>query len=222
LRLYNQHSRSTSTWEKRNYETLLEHFSKAISNDSTDVHNISLQPLQPEFDSLFERQWQDVLPSISELPPQEHAIRGTFSGRTTLVVLGKECVIFNPAAVMGSSAHQPTYPGLYDDDKRTCHRRPLPSCPIDSVVTVEGSYLPHPSWNRQADMYPHNKANVNPHFSGMYGFQPQACVWRHAGTQFADHSPCLNGPETIVHFRGDSRGRVAYDTIVHRLKGERV
>lgn len=53
---------------------------------------------------------------------------------------------------------------------------------------------------------------------GRYSFIPENCVWRHAGLRFGDVSPCSKRPAKMF-ITGDSHGRVSYDAMLHRLKG---
>lgn len=53
---------------------------------------------------------------------------------------------------------------------------------------------------------------------GRYNFVPESCVWRHAGLRFRNPKRCTENPAKVF-ITGDSHGRVAYDSLVHRLKG---
>ena len=53
---------------------------------------------------------------------------------------------------------------------------------------------------------------------GRYGFVPEACVWRHAGLRFGDPTACSVRPAKMF-ITGDSHGRVSYDAMLHRLRG---
>lgn len=92
----------------------------------------------------------------------------------------------------------------------------LPPC--SGAQPVRGGYLPS---NRHDTIYPpfalpqHGYRFV----AGHYDFVPEGCAWNHAGLRFRDHEPCTRQPRRVL-VMGDSHGRVAYDSMVHRLSGQ--
>lgn len=99
---------------------------------------------------------------------------------------------------------------------------PPPSIPLNlpnctGPGPIPGSYLPaHPMdvlYPPEVLPQPSEKPVV-----GRYNFVPESCAWRHAGLRFGDPSRCTARPARMF-IVGDSHGRIAYDTILHRLNG---
>ncbi|KZP13775.1 hypothetical protein FIBSPDRAFT_834647 [Athelia psychrophila] len=94
-------------------------------------------------------------------------------------------------------------------------RLALPDCTGPDPIT--GSYIPaHPMdilYPPEVLPQPNNAPVV-----GRYTFVPEACVWRHAGLRFGNPDACSTRPAKMF-ITGDSHGRVSYDAMLHRLKG---
>ncbi|KAF7975501.1 hypothetical protein HWV62_9429 [Athelia sp. TMB] len=53
---------------------------------------------------------------------------------------------------------------------------------------------------------------------GRYSFVPESCIWRHAGLRFGNPARCSRKPARMF-ITGDSHGRVSFDAMLHRLRG---
>ena len=91
----------------------------------------------------------------------------------------------------------------------------LPPC--TGREPIAGSYLPT---NPLDDIYPITPliTSLGKPVNGHYRFVPESCQWTHAGRRFMDPSSCT-APKRKVLVLGDSHGRIAYDSLVHRLSG---
>ncbi|KAG9012166.1 hypothetical protein FRB90_006815 [Tulasnella sp. 427] len=129
-----------------------------------------------------------------------------------LDICPSDCVATTPARLLSNATVVP----ITSHSLNTNTEVSLPAC--SGSAPIRGTYLPSHPLDVLYPPFILPQGNNYP-VMGRYYFTPESCQWKHAGTRLSTRlEKCTNKKHKVL-FVGDSHGRVAWDSMIHRLSG---